>query len=126
MGNAVYGEKMTCYETLEMCTQGCGRYECVFVDKRNANASHNYVCLPFDMRFLMWLLVGIFLLTVLICSGMVACYAVRAIRASFRNAIGTEGDIVFYNARNVHNFTHPAAAMKPPPDTWQTTRRRDF
>lgn len=36
------------------------------------------------------------------------CYAIKAIRSSFRHALVTENDIVFYNARNVNNFSHPA------------------
>ncbi|CAD5229256.1 unnamed protein product [Bursaphelenchus okinawaensis] len=108
MGNAVYGDKLTCYETLETCVQGCGKYDCVYVDKCNGSPDLTYVCLPFDMRFFMWIMVGVFLVTVLICSGIVACYALRAIRASFRNSLRTDGDIVFYNARNVHTFPHPA------------------
>lgn len=50
---------------------------------------------------------GIFLLVVLGCSTIVVCYAIRAIRASFQNAVVTENDIVFYNA-NVQSFSHPA------------------
>lgn len=43
----------------------------------------------------------------LCCSAIVVCYAIRAICASFRHALVTENDIVFYNA-NVHSFPHPA------------------
>ena len=38
-----------------------------------------------------WLIVAIFLAVVLICSGIVACYACRAIRATFRNARSADG-----------------------------------
>lgn len=57
-------------------------------------------------------MVGVFLLTVLICSGIVACYAIRAIQTSFRNSIRTDQDIVFYNARNVQTYPHPAVMKR--------------
>ncbi|KAI6205322.1 hypothetical protein M3Y96_00218900 [Aphelenchoides besseyi] len=112
MGNAVYGNKMTCYDTLEQCTLGCGHYECVHIDKCYNSDGAQYACLPIDLRFFLWILVGIFLVVVLVCSSIVACYAIRAIRATFRNSIQTDGDVIFYNARNVNTFPHPSSSQK--------------
>ncbi|KAI6191761.1 hypothetical protein M3Y97_00262900 [Aphelenchoides bicaudatus] len=108
MGNAMYSERMTCYDTLEACSSSCGKYECVFVNRCNGGDQGAYACIPFDFRYFMWLLVGIFLTVVLVCSAIVVCYLLRVIRASFRNSINTDGDIIFYNARNVATFPHPA------------------
>lgn len=62
---------------------------------------------------------GVFVIVLLCCSSIVVCYAIRAIRASFRNPISTDHDIIFYNARNVHAFPHPAVwttdKTGPPP-----------
>uniref|UniRef100_A0A915CTB3 Uncharacterized protein n=1 Tax=Ditylenchus dipsaci TaxID=166011 RepID=A0A915CTB3_9BILA len=94
MGNVIYGEKLTCYENMETCTKACARFECIYVDKCGAagNSAH-YVGL-----------VGIFLVVVVSCSALVVCYAIRAIRRSFRHALVTENDIIFSNASNVHTF----------------------
>uniref|UniRef100_A0A7E4ZXB2 Uncharacterized protein n=1 Tax=Panagrellus redivivus TaxID=6233 RepID=A0A7E4ZXB2_PANRE len=108
MGNVIYGKNLPCFDTIQSCAEKCGKAECVFVDKCNGNSSLNYVCLPIDMRILTLILFASCLLVVGICSCIVACYACRAIKASFRNAVGTDGDIVFYNARNVVNMPHPA------------------
>src|SRR4051812_36586813 len=101
MGNVFYSDKMTCFESVEACARSCPRFECLYVDKCNGMTSAHYACLPFDMRFFMqvtptgaylarrsshcrWLIVAIFLVVVLGCSCLVAFYALRAIRASFR------------------------------------------
>ncbi|KAI1724139.1 hypothetical protein Ddc_05345 [Ditylenchus destructor] len=122
MGNVIYGEKLSCYENMETCSKACARFECIYVDKcGDASSTAHYVCLPFDTRFLMWVLVAAFLIVVLSCSALVACYAIRAIRASFRHALVTENDIVFYNASNVHAFPHPAGQIHPQTNPYQQT-----
>lgn len=40
--------------------QECARFECVYVDKCNGGSSLHYVCLPFDTRFLMLVLINLF------------------------------------------------------------------
>jgi hypothetical protein len=109
MGNAIYGKNLSCFDTVEHCAEHCGKYECVFVDKCNGNANLNYICLPIDTRYLTWILFACFLIVILTCSAIVACYACRAIKHSFRHAIATENDIIFYNTRNVVTMPHPAA-----------------
>uniref|UniRef100_A0AC34QDX8 Uncharacterized protein n=1 Tax=Panagrolaimus sp. JU765 TaxID=591449 RepID=A0AC34QDX8_9BILA len=111
MGNAIYSEgKVTCFDTIETCAAHCGKHECIFVNKCSGNAELNYVCFPIDTRLMAWLIFGSFLIVIVVCSSVVACYACRAIKHSFQHAIGTDGDIVFYGARNVVNLPHPAAS----------------
>jgi hypothetical protein len=109
MGNAIYGKNLSCYDTIEHCSSQCGKYECVFVDKCNGNANLNYICLPVDTRYFAWILFACFLIVIVTCSAIVACYACRAIKHSFRHAVGTDGDIIFYNTRNVMTVPHPGA-----------------
>uniref|UniRef100_A0A914C3K3 Secreted protein n=1 Tax=Acrobeloides nanus TaxID=290746 RepID=A0A914C3K3_9BILA len=61
------------------------------------------------MQFFMWLIFGSFIIVLLCCSSLVACYACRAIRSSFRHAVGTEGDIIFQNPRGVIAMPHPGS-----------------
>ncbi|KAI3409776.1 hypothetical protein GPALN_006152 [Globodera pallida] len=114
MGNIVYSDKLTCYENADYCANSCpASAQCVYVDNCGESSKAHYACLPFDTRLLTWILVISFLLVLLCCSALVVFYAFRVIRRSFRNPVQTDGDIVFYNARNVHNFPHPAAMKHP-------------
>ncbi|KAK6031384.1 hypothetical protein OSTOST_02465 [Ostertagia ostertagi] len=83
MGNAVYTDQAVCYNTVEACKAVCQNGECVFADKCNG-AEKAYLCLPIDFRFITWLMFSCFLIVLLVCSSLVACYVCRAARASIR------------------------------------------
>ncbi|CAJ0593463.1 unnamed protein product [Cylicocyclus nassatus] len=104
MGNAVYTDQLVCHDTIEACKASCS-YECVFTDKCNG-AANKYLCVPVDFRWLTWLIFGCFLIVVLCCSSLVACYACRAIRASVRNQQMhyPDRDVVFTNPGRVHHI----------------------
>ncbi|KAL3116036.1 hypothetical protein niasHT_007336 [Heterodera trifolii] len=134
MGNIVYSDKLSCYESADYCARSCSASsQCVYVDNCGDSANAHYACLPFDTRLLTWILVVSFLVIVLCCSALVVFYALRVIRRSFRNPVQTDGDIVFYNARNVHNFPHPAAMKQPTVEDdgrqeyyYNNSRRNDY
>ncbi|KAL7073510.1 hypothetical protein ACQ4LE_007044 [Meloidogyne hapla] len=111
MGNVVFGDSRGCFETADYCTRSCPEpAQCIWVDRcGDSSSSAHYACLPFDLRFLTWIFVGCFIIVVLCCSALVVCFAIRAIRRALRHPIQTDGDIIFYNARNVHHFPHPGA-----------------
>ncbi|KAL6729924.1 hypothetical protein Aduo_000933 [Ancylostoma duodenale] len=98
MGNAVYTDQL-------VCKSSCHNAECVFTDKCNGVAN-KYLCVPVDFRFLTWLIFGCFLVVVLVCSSLVACYACRAIRASLRwqQMHYPNREVVFSNPGPVHHF----------------------
>ncbi|KHN74635.1 hypothetical protein Tcan_10635 [Toxocara canis] len=107
MGNAVHGDHLVCYDTLESCKSHCDGSECFYVSNCNNSNTSNYVCLPIDPRFLMWLILGSFLIVLLCCSSLVACYVCRLLKIGLRRPIKTDSEIVFQNTGPVHAYTYP-------------------
>ncbi|CAD6185333.1 unnamed protein product [Caenorhabditis auriculariae] len=107
MGNAVYTDQMVCHDTLETCKSHCDKSECVFVDKCN-NLGQKFICVPFDPRFLFWIIIISFLIVLLTCSSLVACYICRAVRRSYQMQVeyNNSREVVFNNPGRVHHVQY--------------------
>ncbi|KAK5977684.1 hypothetical protein GCK32_012934 [Trichostrongylus colubriformis] len=117
MGNVVYTDQAVCYDTVQECKAMCQSGECVFGDKCNG-ALKKYLCLPIDIRFITWLMFGCFLIVLLVCSSLVACYISRAIRASIRwqTAHSPHHEVVFNNPGRIHHIELDSGRHKVVPN----------
>ncbi|CAL2049373.1 unnamed protein product [Caenorhabditis brenneri] len=107
MGNAMYTDQVVCHDTMETCRAHCDKSECVFMDNCN-NMGKKFVCIPFDPRFMMWIMIISFFIVLLTCSSLVACYICRAVRRSYQMQVqyNSNREVVFQNPGRVHHVQY--------------------
>uniref|UniRef100_A0A8R1TSH1 Uncharacterized protein n=1 Tax=Onchocerca volvulus TaxID=6282 RepID=A0A8R1TSH1_ONCVO len=96
MGDRNFDKMTMCFDTLEACQKSCVGWQCIHADYCDGY-SNKYICSPIDSRLLSWIMIGSFLIVVLCCSMLVACYACWLLQIRLRYPIQTNYKVTFQN-----------------------------
>uniref|UniRef100_A0A0N5BTU2 Uncharacterized protein n=1 Tax=Strongyloides papillosus TaxID=174720 RepID=A0A0N5BTU2_STREA len=105
-----------CHDTLDNCHQKCGDFQCIPVNRCNGVDGQFFVCSFFDPKLLMYIMLTSFMVVLLCCSSIVACYVCRYAKRSFDQAHYVDGHVVLNGVSSINTLPHQNyTSVKVPP-----------